>query len=220
MSTPAAFIPAGKFPSLDDLKNMLGIPLIDTSKDVAIQQQFSIVVNNIEDYLGRGIKELDQAQRFEPPDTRDQRLFLWRFPIIQVNAVQLDLAPVTDFRIFAAQGVIELPDAGFYRSRYGCTPAPKIEVSYRGGYRDNDFPWPLWDAIVRTFNARWAQTNGSGTAPPVATPVRGWSADGLSIQFSDTVQGQGSLSDDVIPAELMPVAAQLDPFRRRFVTGV
>jgi hypothetical protein len=220
MSVPAAFLPAGTFPTMAQLKAMLGIPPEDTSKDAAIQQQFSTVVTEIEDYLGRGIKELDQGERFEPPDTRDQRLFLWRFPIITVNIVQVNFVPITGYRIFQAQGVIELPNACCNWPRYGCAEAPKIEVSYRGGYADNSFPWPLWDAIVRTFNARWAQTNGSGTTPPVATPVRGWSADGLSIQLNDTVQGQGSLSDDVIPPELMPVAAQLDPFRRRFVTGV
>jgi hypothetical protein len=224
VSVPPSYLPAGRFPTLPDLKAMLNIPDTDTSKDTAIQQQFSIVCKNIEDYLGRGIKEMDAGERFEPPDTApgNRLLFLFRFPIITVNIVQVAGTPITDYRIFAAQGVIELPNRcwPWPRDPYQPALAPLIEVSYRGGYSDNGFPWSLWDALVRTFMARWALNNGSNTVPPVGMPVKAWSADGLAVQLSDTVQGQGSLSDDVIPAELLPVAAQLDPFRRRFVTGV
>jgi hypothetical protein len=73
---------------------------------------------------------------------------------------------------------------------------------------------------MSTFYRRWNATSGDASSVVTGGAVKSWSADGLAITMGDVSAGLGSISSDTIPPDLLPVAAQLDPYRLRFVRGV
>lgn len=211
------------FPTLDDIKAALGIPAGDTTKDQAITNGMLSTVAMIETYLGRGIAYADESQQFEPIDTRDPKLFLWRFPVDTVAEVIVEGSPVTGWRVYPRQGVIDLGrGCCTHGPRQCCDEEPLITVRYTGGYPDDAWPPDLLEAVMRAFYGRWNATGGNiaNTTGNVG-PVKSWSADGLSVTMAEASSGMGAgSSSDVIPPDLVNVAAMLDPYRVRFVRGV
>jgi hypothetical protein len=223
MSTPNPLldVECAAFPTLDQIKETLGIA--DASKDAALSALMKGTLTMIEGYLGRGIVERERTERIDPIDTRDSKLFLSLFPISEVASIVVDGgAPLlSGWRVFKAQGIVELPH-GCCRSgpRHCCGNEPQIEVTYTGGYPQDCWPPSLLDAVMSTFYRRWNATSGDASQIVTGGAVKSWAADGLSISMGDVSAGLGSISTDAIPPDLLPVAAQLDPYRLRFVRGV
>ena len=209
------------FPLLPEVRARLGIAEGDTSKDAQIAATMQSTIALVEGYLGRGIANVpDFTQVFEPVDTRDRRLFLSRFPVQSVTSVTIDdgAAAPGAWRLFGKQGVLELGDGC---AAHFCARLPIITVVYSGGYPDEAWPADLLDAVMQVFYGRWARANSTDPAGASAAPVRSWTADGLTISYADANVGMGSAyASDVIPPEIAPVAAMLDPYRRRNVWGV
>lgn len=211
-------------PTLDDLKDMLGIPPTDTSMDDEILDGFAATIAIVESYLGRGVAFVaDVVQAFEPVDTRVRRLLLFRFPVSVVSQVMVDDQVVTGWRLFPQSGILEWRGAGACAYMPGaCGAEPVVSVTYSGGYPDDAFPNDLLDAILRAFFARWHATGETGNAADMSAqgPVRSVGVDGSSITWADHTAITQDASGGPIPDELLGVAAQLDPYRQRFVTGV
>ena len=221
MSTPNPLldIACATFPTLEQIKETLGIA--DASKDAALTATMKATLTLIEGYLGRGIVERTREQRIEPIDSRDSKLFLTLFPITDVASVIIDGGEaLTGWRVYSAQGVLDLGrGCGFRVPHNCCANEPVIVVTYTGGYPQDCWPPDLLDAVMRAFYGRWNATGGDAGAV-VGGAVKSWSADGLAITMGDTTAGLGSISTDTIPPDLLSVAAQLDPYRVRFVRGV
>lgn len=235
MNTPAAPAPrllggstvTVEFPTLDEIKTVLGIPAGDSSKDQQLTDLINATVAMIETYLGRGIAFARITQEFGPIETRDPRLFLSRYPVQQVHSVTVDgqAQPADSYWLYPNTGILQ------WRAGCGCTHFMSRAcardvlalVDYEGGYPDDAWPPDLCEAVMRTFYARWAAlASSAGSVPPAAgAPVKAWTADGLSIQYDTATQpGLGELASSSIPADLLPVAAMLDGYRARRVPGV
>jgi len=221
-------------PTIDEIKEILGIDAADDSQDDALQNNLDATIAIVERYLCRGVEYKEVVEDFEPVATRNARLHLYRFPVKQVNSVSSESAPGSDvwsalagWRVFRRQGALEWTNG--YGRHYGCCSGSEvvIRVDYAGGYDADEWPADLLDAIMKAFYVRWNSGAGNPGAASSGPPIRMASVDGLSIQYGgDTVTTPesitGRLGNDlsVIPPELMGVAAQLEPYRDRMAGGV
>ena len=210
-------------PTLDELKDMLGIPPTETSLDDEITSGMAATIAIVERYLGRGVAFGAELQPFEPVDSRNPRLMLYRFPVTEVRSVLVDDQPVTGWRVFHASGILEWRHGccpSYYRG--GCAPEPIITVDYSGGYADDAWPADLMDAILRAFFARWHATGDTGNSADMSSqgPIRTVGVDGSTVTWADHQATAAESGAGPIPAELLGVSAMLDPYRQRMVTGV
>ena len=149
-------------PTLDEIKDMLGIPPGDTTLDDEITDGMAATIAIVEAYLGRGVVFAAQLQLFEPVDSRNRRLMLFRFPVTEVREVTVDGTPVTGWRLFKASGILQWRDGCYFP--HSCAAEPIISVDYSGGYADDAWPPDLMDAILRAFFARWHATGDTGNS--------------------------------------------------------
>jgi len=207
-------------PTLDELKDLLGIPPGDTSLDDEITDGFAATIAIVEAYLGRGVAFAAELQPFEPVDTRNPRLMLYRFPVTEVRAVLVDGSAVTGWRVFPASGILEWRGRGC--SYYPCTPEPLVSVDYSGGYADDAWPADLMDAILRAFFARWHATGDTGNMADASTrgAITSISVDGSAVAYGEPGVNAAEFGGKPWPPELQGVVAILEPYRQRSVTGV
>jgi len=210
-------------PTLDEIKDALGIPASDTSQDQAITDAVAATLAIIEAYLGRGIAWGPMVQTFEPVDTRNPKLLLYRFPVTTVRTVMVDDSPLDGWRVLKAQGVIEWRDGcGCVWPSNVCGREPVVVVDYDGGYADDAWPADLMDAIMRAFYARWHATGDTGNTADMSTggPITSLSVDGSSIAFGEPGVNAAEFGGKPWPPELSGVISILEPYRQRLVTGV
>jgi hypothetical protein len=208
-------------PTLDEIKDALGIPPSDTSLDQAIADAFAATIAIIEAYLGRGIAWGPMLQTFEPVDTRNPKLLLYRFPVTTVRTVTVDDALVEGWRVLSAQGVIEWRGPHYW-PHTECGREPVVAIDYDGGYADDAWPADLMDAIMRAFYARWHATGDTGNTADISTggAITSLSVDGSSIAFGEPGVNAAEFGGKPWPPELQGVVAILEPYRQRLVTGV
>lgn len=220
----ALFRTGATLPTLDDIKAALGIDASDTSKDAALTANMQATIAVIEGYLQRGIAFGDEIQNFEPVESRNPKLLLFRFPVTEVRSVTLDGADLTGWRVLKSSGIIEWRDGCGCPVVHGCCDhEPVIAVDYSGGYPDDAWPADLLDAVMRAFYARWNATGGTGSAADASgtgAAIRGVTVDGLTVQYGDAGAAAAEFGGGPVPAELVGVAAILDPYRQRYVTGI
>jgi len=207
-------------PTLDELKDMLGIPPADTTLDDEIMDGFAATIAIIEAYLGRGVVFAAQVQAFEPVDSRNRRLLLFRFPVDTITSVTIDGAPVASWRVFPASGILELDRSCHVTQCYGAEPV--VSVDYTGGYADDAWPADLMDAILRAFFARWHATGDTGNMADASTrgAITNVSVDGSSVSYGEPGVNAAEFGGKPWPPELQGVVAILEPYRARSVTGV
>src|SRR5262245_17847658 len=105
------------FPSIDEIKTALGIDPADTDSDDAIETMLASTMAIVESYLGCGIQYASQSQEFDPPDSDNASLCLWRFPVASVESVAFDNGQaVVGYRLFKQPGILR------WRSRCLCLP--------------------------------------------------------------------------------------------------
>jgi len=210
-------------PTLDEIKDMLGIPPGDTSLDDEITDAMAATIAIVERYLGRGVVYANELQAFEPVDSRNPRLLLYRFPVTEVRTVTVDAQLVTGWRLFPASGILEWGmGCGHYYPHGHCGPEPIISVDYSGGYQDDAWPADLMDAIMRAFFARWRATGDTGNTADMSTqgPITQIAVDGSSVMYGTPGVNAAEFGGQPFPPELQGVVAILEPYRQRVVTGV
>lgn len=213
------------FPTLAEVKAKLGIDSADTSKDQAIINAMNATVAIIETYLQRGIAFARMTQQFDPIETRNARLFLFRYPVQTVYALTIDdvVAADASFRVYKPPGILEWR-AGFSCWRVPslcCGPEPSVTIDYEGGYPDDAWPADLCEAVLQVFYARWEATAGGTQLASTGGAIKSWSADGLAIQYDTSAVALGAtLEGEAIPPDLIPIAAMIEPYRARRVPGV
>jgi len=210
-------------PTLDELKDMLGIPPGDTSQDEEITAGFAATLAIVERYLGRGVAFAAQVQAFEPVETRNRKLMLFRFPVTEVRTVTVDGQPVTGWRVLNQSGILEWRDGCCLPANYHCCGSePIVSVDYSGGYADDAWPEDLMDAILRAFFARWNMTGQTGNSADMSTagPITQIAVDGSSVMYGTPGVDAAEFGGKPWPPELQGVVAILEPYRHRSVTGV
>jgi hypothetical protein len=234
MSTPAQTITerirarlgtarGATMPTLDELKDMLGIPPGDTSQDDEILDGFAATIAIVEAYLGRGIAFASVVQDFEPIDSRNPKLLLYRFPVATVRSVSVDGAAFTGWRVLNKSGILEWRDGCMWLGRDACRQrGPVVSVDYDGGYADDEWPVDLMDALLRAFFARWHATGDTGNTADITTgpPIEAMSVDGSSVTFGAAGVNAAEFGKAEWPPELQSVVAILEPYRARVVSGV
>jgi hypothetical protein len=212
------------FPSLDELKEMLGIPGTDTSQDADITAMMAATIAIVETYLGRGIQEFSGPEQFEPIDTRNPKLQLFSFPVRTVRTVTADGAAISGFRIYNDSGVLEWHGlgCGWHSPSTGYARDPIVVVDYDGGYEDDTWPPDLLDAVLRVFASKWQATGGTGSVMDAQAggAVKSVTVDGLAVSYGDPNAAAAEFSGGPVPPELAGVVGLLDPYRQRLVTGI
>lgn len=211
-------------PTLAEIKTALGIDASDTSKDAAITSLLAATIAIVETYLGRGIIRAAVVEEFPPPDNYDPALSLFRFPVDHVNSVTQEGAALAGFRVEKEPGIVRWRMGNCFARRACCGELElPIVVDYVGGYPDDNWPADLIEAVMRSFYGRWHATGGSGNladAVQAGGPNRSVSVDGLTITRDAASYAGDAFSGQAVPPDLVGVAAMLEPYRSRIVTGV
>jgi hypothetical protein len=210
--------------TVDEIKAALGIDAGDTSKDAAIQAMLDATVAVIEAYLGRGIASAPMIEEFEPPDNHNPSLLLYRFPVEIVNEVSQDATIINGWRVFKGSGVLQWRsnNCAIRRACCGENDVPVV-VDYVGGFADDAWPPDLAEAVMRAFYIRWNATGGTGNLSEVVNAPgnnRSVSVDGLTVTRDSQMYAGEGFAGQAVPPELVSVAAMLEPYRSRIVTGV
>jgi len=209
-------------PTLETLKELLGIPVEDTSKDTAIQSTLDAAIEIIEEYCGRGLRYDTEREEFDPITSRDAVLFLYRFPVDEVTRVAADDADIApgSYAIFKASGMLRWRS---YRTftHLCCANDQSITVEYSGGYPDDEMPASIVDAINGFFLFKWnAAGAGDVSNAQLGGAIKSAAVDGLSVSFGDAIgASNAALASAVIPQGLDAWAAQLERYRARRASG-
>lgn len=215
-------------PTLDEIKERLGIDPGDTSQDEDLERNLETTIAIIERYCSRGLVLADVVETQEPIATRNPKLMLYRFPVKEVTAVEVESTPGADvwaaapgWYVLKRQGALGW-GRGCFHVPHACGEAAVVRVTYSGGYDADEWPADLVDAIMRAFYYRWNDSAGSGSATEAGGPrVKSASVDGLMVTYGDASSAvSGYLSDAAIPPELVSVAPMLEPYRDRLVSGI
>jgi hypothetical protein len=209
------------FPTLDELKEMLGIPANDTSQDADIASMVAATIAIVESYLGRGIQAFSGTQQFEPINTRNPKLLLFSFPVQIVRSVTADGAAVDGWRVLHSSGVLEWQGRGCGYAWPACPERdPIVIVDYDGGYPDDAWPPDLLDAVLRVFSSKWQATGATGNVMDASAggPIRSVAVDGLTVAYGDVNAAAAQMTGGPVPPELAGVVGLLEPYRQLLVT--
>ena len=208
------------FPTLDELKEMLGIPASETDQDADITAMMAATIAIVESYLGRGIQAFSGTQQFEPINTRNPKLLLFSFPVQLVRTVSADGTAVAGWRVLNESGVLEWGSRGCAWPRSCGERDPIVVVDYDGGYPDDAWPPDLLDAVLRVFSAKWQGTGATGNVMDTSAggPIKSVAVDGLQVSYGDVGSAAAQFAGGPVPPELAGVVGLLEPYRQRLVT--
>jgi hypothetical protein len=211
-------------PTIDEIKAALGIETGDASKDEAIQSMLDATIALIESYLGRGIAHAAVVEEFDPPENANPALLVFRFPIEVVNSVKQYGNALTGWRAYKTPGIVQWRGTHCAIRRACCDDMGEpVVVDYVGGYADDAWPADLLEAVMRAFYIRWNATGGTGNLADVVNAPgnnRSVSVDGLTITRDSQMYAGEGFAGQAVPPELTSVAAMLEPYRSRIVTGI
>lgn len=210
--------------TVEEIKTALGIEASDVSKDAAIESMLEATIALIESYLGRGIISAPMLEEFEPPDNRNPSVLLYRFPVEIVNGVSQGAVTVNAWKVYKASGIVQWR-AGQCNVRRACCGEDDLPlvIDYVGGFAADAWPADLAEAVMRAFYIRWAATGGTGNLSEVVNAPgnnRSVSVDGLTITRDSQMYAGEGFAGQAVPPELTSIAASLEPYRSRIVTGV
>lgn len=124
---------------LNDLKNYLGIPLVDTTYDTFLTLQGEVVSEAISEYCSRRFELLSYTQKIYKDEAHqsydNKKLMLRGFPVISIASFvekSDDLDPgvdVEDYRISNEMGLVTKNNGNLFT---GCKTF--LEVEYQAGY--------------------------------------------------------------------------------------
>lgn len=209
------------FPTVETLKDMLGIDEDDDSKDGVVAAMLDATLADIENFCGRVFMLDDYTERFSPISARDPNLLLSAWPVESVESVQQDwgmegvpnLVTLSGWRLFADIGVVrQWAACGCW-----CCEAAEIVVDYRGGFPPDAWPADLVDILTRLFFDRWNATGGTGLLVGGSSgggtgEIKSATVDGMRLDYD--LGGASSMRGAAdIPPDLLPYAAALARYR-------
>ena len=167
--------------TLDDMKNYLGIALVDTTYDVFLTEQITLISDTAEEYCNRKFEPKTWLQTIykEDFDFDPNKLKMAQYPVTAINTIEADGVAVTDYRLNKHVGLL-LKKEGFF----GC--AGIIEVEYDAGFAT--IPTPIQGAVKSLVQERYNKKI-SGVDMNFGSDVQSVSIPGtISVQFDYTLE--------------------------------
>jgi hypothetical protein len=155
--------------TLNETKDYLGIPLVDTTYDAFLTLQLGIVSEAIEEYCNRKFNQTSYVQTFYLQDVSyTNQLPLFHFPLIGTPTVEeVDLlgniTAVTDFRYHSPTATLTKNFGRFFN--FG----QQLNVTYTAGYAT--IPAPVLGVLYGILQERYNKK-----------------ANGIDINFGSDVQ--------------------------------
>lgn len=194
--------------SLDQIKEIVGIPAGTTTYDAAINAAAPIVTEMMENYCHRGLAyNSGEVEEF----TIDRRLPLFRYPIAAVVAYSIDGVDQAIPRYQANTGMV-------WSNRDWYEPDSLATVTYSGGYAQADVPWDLQQAYAQCV-ATMAQAPIAGSTPSSGAPLKslGLGGGAISIAFDTSASADATYEAPDAPPLLQPYAFTLKRFRSNYL---
>jgi hypothetical protein len=168
--------------SLDDMKNYLGIPLIDTTYDTFLTEQLQLMSDTVEEYCNRKFETATYLQTFYREDFgtgEDKSLMLAQYPLKSVTTIEADGEAVTEYRAHLKSATLGKA-IGFFQG------ADIVEVEYEAGY--DVIPTPITSSIKSLVQERYNKKT-SGVDLNFGSDVQSISIPGtVSVQFDYTLE--------------------------------
>ncbi|RLC39114.1 hypothetical protein DRH27_00510 [Candidatus Falkowbacteria bacterium] len=164
--------------------------IVDTSKDVEIQNALDISQGIVENYLDRKLDDAAEVETFY--SVSNQTLQVRRFPITAVNSITEGVAAQVDLE----KGIIYFRNALI---------AEAVEVDYQGGYAV--LPPDLEEAMWQVFDYIWLKVDNPGGS------VAAGAIDRITIPDVGTIS-YATNGDGVPEGPFTGVAYMLDSYRR------
>lgn len=141
--------------TLDDMKNYLGIPLLDTTQDTFLTFQISLVSEAIEGYCNRVFSEATYTQTFYARDYYNYPLSinLFHYPFKTLNTIVEKTLPsdtgiaVEDYVIHKPTSILTKLFDRFFRN------GTILEVEYVAGY--TNLPMAIQNVIYGVVQERY-----------------------------------------------------------------
>lgn len=110
-----------------------------TQNDTRLKAILISVEQFVTNYCAR---EFEQATFVETPEITEQTMFLNNFPVDSLTSIGYidyedlpQVADVTDFRLFGAEGIVEVDDAAWGTLCYNAKYSTRfLEITYIGGF--------------------------------------------------------------------------------------
>jgi hypothetical protein len=136
--------------TLDDMKDYLGIPLSDTSKDVFLESEIATISQAIEGYCGRifEVGTYTQIYYFDEFEKLTKDLYLYHFPVKEITEVREggEALEPAEYRVKKNHGILIKP-RGFFRT------GENVEVDYEAGF--DEIPAPITSVVKSLVEERY-----------------------------------------------------------------
>ena len=189
--------------ALDDIKNYLGIPLIDPAYDVFLTEQEAMISDIIERYCGRKFLQANYVQTFYKSDYANMSdrdyLYLMHYPSVTINSVteiETDndgnetpvILTASQYRPMTTSGKISKISSGVVRGWFNNMASDsKVEVDYIAGFLQADIPQPIRFTILSICEENYNKKK-TGVSLNFGSDVQRMSVPGVfSIDFDYTL---------------------------------
>jgi len=155
----------------------LNIPVVDVTKDAAVQLSLDTAMALAEKYCNRKFNYAVETATFHYPFA--QNLQLSRYPIEQVASVTSDATIIDSDSYQVVLGVGQIKSRGWLTGK-------SVDVTYAGGYKV--LPADLLLALWRIFDVVWASTPAGGSGGAVS----GQTISSITIPDVGTIRYESS----------------------------
>lgn len=188
---------------LNDIKNYLGIPLVDTSYDAFLTEQEKLISDTIEAYCGRKFLQTSLTQTFYKSDYLSaydkQAVFVANYPIVSITSVkeiEIDLEgnetetilTTNDYRVDKPLGKLIRTYNGVNKGWFNyLSTNSKIEIEFDSGFAQADIPSPIRFVVLSICEEKYNRKK-SGIGLNFGSDVQRMSVPGVfSIDFDYTL---------------------------------
>ena len=168
--------------TIESLRQRIGLPVGDASKDAEIMMISEVAVSFIETYCDRKFFEEDDKEVFTHKS--GYTVSLRRYPIDDIQSVTgVDRTVINNYHVDKKTGLMQFD---------GHMKSHQFTVSYKGGYTPTTVPSDLLWCIMSTFDALWADhlAVGGGAVAASTGGVKQAKIGDMSITYD--VGGGGS----------------------------
>lgn len=165
---------------LDDVKNYLGIPLIDTTYDSFLNEQIQLASDTVEAYCGRKFLSATYTQTyyFDDFNMYPKELALYMYPVTAIATIEEDNEPITDYRLQGPFGILTRKE-GFFQA------GDELVIEYTAGF--TTLPSPIRQVVYNVVEERYNKKI-SGVSLNFGSDVQRLSIPGtISIDFDYTL---------------------------------
>jgi len=170
---------------LDDIKNYLEIPLVDTTYDSFLTDQEEVISQSVESYCGRNFLQSNYVQTYYPDDYTPgtTSISTFNYPLVLIESIVLGGADITgDVRVHKNSGMLIYKEGFFQES----LSDDELVVTYCAGL--DELPAPVKSVILSLVEERYNK-NLNGISLNFGNDVQSISIPGtISVSFDYSLQ--------------------------------